>query len=133
MLMKFHNDFVREKYDVHTVMPGRLLSVHSLFPGVRLGHFDEVSSILKSKWILQSHTSVVGWHRSLLDRRNMATALHITGCFHLIGNSHKGLVTAVSAELLTAERNFPAPLFPRRLGLEKLYHTPGGSYRASFS
>lgn len=83
--------------------------------------------------MLQSRTSVVGWHRSLLGRRNMATALQFTGCFHLIGNSHKGLVTAVSGELLTAERNFHAPLFPSRLGLEKLYHTPSGSCRASFS
>lgn len=42
MLMKSHNDFVRENYDVHIVMPGRLLSVHILFSGVRLGHFYEV-------------------------------------------------------------------------------------------
>lgn len=71
-----------------------------------MGRFDEVSSILKANGCFnQSHTSVVGWHSSLLGRRNMATALHLTGCFHLIGNSHKGLVTAVSAELLTAEQN----------------------------
>lgn len=72
MLMKSHNDFVRENYDVHIVMPGRLLCVHILFAGVRFGHFYEVSSILKANGSF-NHTRALSsgkcrWHRSLLGR-----------------------------------------------------------------
>lgn len=74
MLMKFQNNFVRENYDVHTVMPGRLLSVNILFSGVRLGHFYEVSSILKANGSFNHTRALSGKcrsHRSLLGRRNI--------------------------------------------------------------